>query len=52
MSTLWREIMNDIIKMLDSHIRFGTPVTTDFLKTIRALLEDIENNQVLPETKQ
>ena len=38
--------MNDIIKMLDSHIRFGTPVTTDFLKTIRALLEDIENNQV------
>ena len=35
--------MNDIIKMLDSHIRFGTPVTTDFLKTIRALLEDIEN---------
>jgi hypothetical protein len=48
MSTLWRETMNDIIKMLDSHIRFGTPVTTDFLKTIRALLEDIENNQVLP----
>jgi hypothetical protein len=44
--------MNDIIRMLDSHIRFGTPVTTDFLKTIRALLEDIENNQVLPESKQ
>ena len=40
--------MNDIIKMLDSHIRFGTPVTTDFLKTIKKLLEDIENKQVLP----
>ena len=38
--------MNDIIKMLDSHIRFGTPVTTDFLKTIRALLEDIEAKSV------
>ena len=43
MSTLRREIMNDIIKMLDSHIRFGTPVSTDFLKTIKKLLEDIEN---------
>jgi len=38
--------MNDIIKMLDSHIRFGTPVTTDFLKTIRALLENIEAKSV------